>query len=176
MLGKPDEAAYFEKHYKHDNEPSHNHAFLYNYAQAPWKTQARVRRVLRTEYLPDPDGLSGNDDSGQMSAWYVLAATGFYPTCPGMPIYVITSPLFDRVILHLDPKYYGGQTFTIEAHNNSERNKFIQSVELNGQVWNKPWFSHDAIRNGGRLIVEMGPEPNYTWGSKPEDIPPSLGG
>jgi putative alpha-1,2-mannosidase len=77
--------------------------------------------------------------------------------------------------LHLDPRYYAGQTFTIEAHNNSERNKFIQSAQLNGQEWNKPWFSHDVIRNGGTLIVEMGPEPNYTWGSRPEDVPPSIG-
>jgi len=166
---------FYEKHYKHDNEPSHNHAFLYNYAQAPWKSQSRVRRVLRTEYLSDPDGLSGNDDSGQMSAWYVLAAMGFYPTCPGMPVYVMTSPLFERVTLHLNPKYYGGKTFTIEARNNSERNKFIQSARLNGEAWNKPWFSHDAIRNGGHLVVEMGPEPNYAWGSSPEDAPPSLG-
>jgi predicted alpha-1,2-mannosidase len=165
---------FYEKHYKHDNEPSHNHAFLYCYARAPWKTQARVRRILRTEYLPEPDGLSGNDDAGQMSAWYVFAAMGFYPTCPGMPIYVITSPLFDRVTVHLDPSHYEGQSFTVEARNNSERNKFIQRAQLNGQEWNKPWFSHDAIRSGGRLILEMGPEPNYTWGSGPEDVPPSL--
>ena len=165
---------FFEKHYKHDNEPSHNHAFLYCYARAPWKTQARVRRILRTEYAPEPDGLSGNDDAGQMSAWYVFAALGFYPTCPGMPIYVLCSPLFDAVTLHLDARHYGASTFTIEARNNSERNKFIQRAELNGRAWNKPWFSHDAIRGGGTLIVELGSNPNYSWGSRSEDVPPSL--
>lgn len=165
---------FFEKHYKHDNEPSHNHAFLYCYAQAPWKTQARVRRVLRTEYLPEPDGLSGNDDSGQMSAWYVLAAMGFYPTCPGMPIYVIASPLFERVTLHLDAAYYAGRAFTIEAPGASERDKFIQAAELNGQRWDRPWFDHDAIRQGGTLTLKLGPEPNYSWGSRADAAPPSL--
>ena len=165
---------FYQKHYKHDNEPSHNHAFLYAYAQAPWKTQARVRRVLRSEYLPEPDGLSGNDDSGQMSAWYVLAALGMYPTCPGMPIYVITSPLFPHITLHLDPSHYSGQSFTIEAHNAGERNKYIQAAELNGQAWSKPWLSHEVIQSGGRLRLELGPEPNYAWGSRPEDAPPSL--
>jgi putative alpha-1,2-mannosidase len=109
-----------------------------------------------------------------MSAWYLMAAMGLYPTCPGMPMYVMTSPLFARVTLHLDPNYYQGQAFTIEAPTTSERNKYIQSAELNGQPWRKPWFGHDAIHNGGRLVVELGPEPNYDWGSRPEDAPPSL--
>ncbi len=165
---------FYEKHYKHDNEPSHNHAFLYCYAQAPWKTQARVRRVLRTEYLPEPDGLSGNDDSGQMSAWYVLAAMGLYPTCPGMPVYVITSPLFEHVTLHLDAAHYAGRTFTVEAPGASERNKFIQAAELDGRAWERPWFPHETIRQGGRLVLTLGPEPNYGWGSRPKDAPPSL--
>jgi len=160
--------------YRHGNEPSHQIAYLYNYAGAPWKTQDRVRRILASEYNPGPAGLAGNDDAGQMSAWYVLSAMGFYTVCPGNPVYEIGSPLFTESRIRLEPSHYQGKEFVIEARNASPKNRYVQSVTLNGQPWTKSWFPHSAITQGGRLVLEMGPKPNRAWGSRPEDAPPSL--
>ncbi|MFA5327904.1 MAG: GH92 family glycosyl hydrolase [Prolixibacteraceae bacterium] len=160
--------------YAHGNEPSHHTAYLFNYAGAPWKTQNMVRRVMDELYSDGPAGLCGNEDMGQMSAWYVLSVMGFYPVAPGQNVWVIGSPEFSKVTVHLDPAFGNAKEFVVEAKNNSKDNKFIQSATLNGQPLNKPWFSEDVIKKGGTISFEMGTEPNKTWGSAPEDAPPSL--
>ncbi len=155
--------------YAHGNEPSHHMAYLYNYAGAPWKTQAMVRQILSTMYDDKPNGLSGNEDCGQMSAWYILSAMGFYQVCPGTPEYAIGSPIFDKVTIHLE----NGKDFTIVAKNISSENKYIQSVKLNGNNYTKSWFIHDDILNGSTLEFQMGASPNKSWGTAPEDRPTS---
>jgi hypothetical protein len=142
-------------------------AYLYNYAGVPWKTQKIVREILDTLYDDQPDGLSGNEDCGQMSAWYILSAMGFYPVCPGSPNYVIGSPIFDCVKINLE----NGKQFTVRTRNASPENKYILSATLNGTPWTKSWFSHDAILNGSELVFEMGSSPNKLWGSAKEDRP-----
>jgi predicted alpha-1,2-mannosidase len=160
--------------YAHGNEPSHHTIYLYDYAGAPWKTQKMVRKVLDDLYNAGPAGLCGNEDMGQMSAWYVLSAMGFYPVAPGQNIYSIGSPEFSKVTIHLDKSFDNTGGFVIEARNNSRENKYIQSVTLNGKPLNKPWFDHAAIKDGGILILQMGAEPNKSWGSEPEAAPPSM--
>ncbi len=161
--------------YAHDNEPSHQITYLYNYAGAPWKTQERVRQAMRDNYTTEPGGLTGNDDSGQMSAWYILSAMGFYTVCPGTDQYIIGSPIFDEVTIHLDPpRYTEGTELVIKANNVSDANKYIQSMTLNGTPWNKPYFSHSDIENGGEIIFDMGPEPNKSWGTTIENAPYSM--
>lgn len=155
--------------YAHGNEPSHHMAYLYNYAGVPWKTQAMVRQILETMYDDKPNGLSGNEDCGQMSAWYILSAMGFYPVCPGTPDYIIGSPIFDKVTIHLD----NGNDFTVTAKNISSENKYIQTLKLNGNDYTKSWLTHTDILNGSELEFEMGPSPNKEWGAKPEDRPKS---
>jgi len=153
--------------YWHGNEPGHHIAYLYDCAGAPWKTQEKVREIMENEYKLIPAGLCGNDDAGQMSAWYVFSAMGFYPVCPGEPTYQIGSPLFDRVIIHLSD----GEDFVIEAHNNSAQNRYIQSATLDGAQLNRSWFEHSALINGGALTLEMGPKPNKEWGAVSESAP-----
>lgn len=137
--------------YAHGNEPSHHIPYLYNYAGAPRKTQALVDHILRTLYHNDPNGLSGNEDVGQMSAWYALSAMGFYSFCPGRPVYEIGRPIFDKVTIHLS----NGKDFVIQAKNNSVENKYIRSMKLNGEELAKPRFSHFDLMKGGELIFEM---------------------
>lgn len=137
--------------YAHGNEPSHHIPYLYNYAGAPRKTQALVDHILRTLYHNDPNGLSGNEDVGQMSAWYALSAMGFYSFCPGRPVYEIGRPIFDKVTIHLSD----GKDFVIQAKNNSEENKYIRSMKLNGEELAEPRFSHFDLMKGGELILEM---------------------
>ncbi|WP_321335402.1 GH92 family glycosyl hydrolase [uncultured Bacteroides sp.] len=141
--------------YAHGNEPSHHIPYLYNYAGEPWKTQALTDSILTSLYFNDPNGLSGNEDCGQMSAWYVLNAMGFYSFCPGRPVYAIARPLFDKVTIHLD----NGNLFTIIAHNNSRQNKYIQAVTLNKRKLNIPEFTHQELMNGGVLEFTMGDKP-----------------
>jgi len=160
--------------YAHGNEPSHHTAYLYNYAGVPWKTQDMVRNVMDNLYSSGPAGLCGNEDMGQMSAWYVLSAMGFYPVTPGQNVYAIGSPEFSKVIIRLDPTFYKGKQFVIETVNNSKVNKYIQSATLNGQALNKPWFDHAVIKNGEKLVFLMGPEPNKIWGSNAASAPPSM--
>jgi predicted alpha-1,2-mannosidase len=140
------------KLYDQGNEPGHAIAYLYNFAGAPAKTQQRVRELLNTQFGSGPDGLPGNDDAGQMSAWYVLSAMGFYPVCPGTPSYSIGSPLFSRVVIHLED----GKRFTIAAHNNSADRIYIKSVELDGRAQSGWSFSHRDILRGATLTLEMG--------------------
>jgi len=162
---------FFEKqYYWHGNEPSHQIAYLYDYAGVPWKTQQRVRDVLKREYHVGPDGLSGNDDTGQMSAWYVFSALGFYPVCPGSPHYEIGSPIFEEVRIRLG----NGKLFIIRAEGVSDENRFIQSAELNGKTYGRPWISHEDLARGGTMVFQMGSTANKLWGCKPENAPPSL--
>lgn len=140
--------------YAHGNEPSHHMAYLYNYCGAPSKTQAMTDRIMREYYHNQPDGLSGNEDCGQMSAWYVLSALGFYPVSPGSPTYAIGRPMMDRVVIRT-----GSVPMVIEALNNSPENKYIQSITWNGQPYEKLFITHEMIRSGGMLRLEMGDQP-----------------
>ena len=154
LTGDPNAAADFTGmigQYAHGNEPSHHIPYLYNYAGAPHKTQALVDHILRTLYHNDPNGLSGNEDVGQMSAWYALSAMGFYSFCPGRPVYEIGRPIFDKVTIHLS----NGKDFVIQAKNNSVENKYIRSMKLNGEDLAEPRFSHFDLMKGGELIFEM---------------------
>jgi predicted alpha-1,2-mannosidase len=146
--------------YVHGNQPSHHVAYLYNYSGEPWKTQQRVRQVCEQLYKPGPGGLCGNEDMGSLSSWYALSAMGIYAVTPGLPVYNIGSPLFDKVVLHLPEK----KSFVILAKNNSAVNKYIQSATLNGESFDRPWILHDEIVKGGSLVFEMGAEPNKKWG------------
>jgi predicted alpha-1,2-mannosidase len=159
--------------YAHGNEPSHHMAYLYNYAGEPWKTQLRVRQIMDQFYHPEPDGLIGNEDCGQMSAWYVLSAAGFYPVTPGSTTYAIGAPLFPEVRFNLE----NGRSFTIRARNVSAKNIYIQSAKLNGRPHRKSYLDHADLRAGGELIFEMGPRPNPKWGTGPGNEPVSrIGG
>jgi predicted alpha-1,2-mannosidase len=155
--------------YAHGNEPVHHVIYLYDYAGQPWKTQIRVRQVMDLLYQSTPDGLSGDEDTGQMSAWYVLSALGIYPVCPGTPDYLIGSPIFDRATIHLR----NGRTFTITTKNNGPQEYYIDSAELNGQPFNKISITHDLILKGGALTFQMASFPNYHWASTPASRPPS---
>jgi predicted alpha-1,2-mannosidase len=147
--------------YAHGNEPSHHMAYLYNYVGEPWKTQARVRQIMDQFYKPEPDGLIGNEDCGQMSAWYVLSAAGFYPVTPGSTTYAIGAPLFPEVRFKLE----NGKSFAIKARGVSERNVYIQAATLNGKPYNKSFLLHDDLMAGDELIFQMGPRPNQRWGT-----------
>ncbi|RPH99294.1 MAG: glycoside hydrolase family 92 protein [Calditrichaeota bacterium] len=162
-------------YYAHDNEPSHQIAYLYNYAGAPYKTQERVRAAMANNYTIQPGGLTGNDDAGQMSAWYIFSSLGFYPVCPGTDQYIIGSPIFEQATITLHPpRYKEGTVLTIRAHQVSQTNLYIQSLTINGQPWQKSWFSHNDIEQGGEIIFEMGPTPNPEWGSASDSAPLSM--
>jgi predicted alpha-1,2-mannosidase len=155
--------------YAANNEPVNHLVYLYDYAGQPWKAQVRLRQAMTMLYDATPDGISGDDDTGQMSAWYVFSALGFYPVCPGDPMYFIGSPLFDKAILHLQ----NGKTFTIIANHNMPQEYYIESAKLNGEPFDKIYISHDDIMNGGELEFEMGSAPNYDWGTSEDSRPPS---
>ncbi len=153
--------------YAHGNEPSHHMAYLYNYVGKPWKTQRVVHHILSKLYSDTPDGLVGNEDCGQMSAWYVLSAMGFYPVTPGSPDYVLGTPIFDTVIVHLE----NGKKFTIIAHKVSPRNFYVQSVSFNGKPYEKSYLTQKMILSGGTLEFTMGDKPQKSWGSAPQSRP-----
>jgi predicted alpha-1,2-mannosidase len=159
--------------YSQGDEQCHHVAYLYNYAGAPWKTQERVRQIMKTLYSDQPDGQCGNADCGEMCAWYVLSAMGFFPVNPATGVYVIGSPAVDQATLHLDPGSYKGKTFTVIAQNNSPENIYIQSATLNGLPLTRSWITHQEITNGGELRLLMGPKPNGNWGAAPADRPPA---
>lgn len=150
--------------YYHGNEPDQHVVYLYDYVGEPWKTQKWSRAIVEKAYGAGADGICGNDDCGQTSAWYVFSAMGFYPVCPGNLTYQIGSPIFDKITIHLDKKYYHGDKFTIKVDNGSQENLYIRSATLNGKTWNKPWLPHSAILNGEILEFEMSKEPNKDWG------------
>jgi len=156
--------------YAHGNEPSHHIAYLYNYLQKPNKTAERVRDIMSKMYSNKPDGLSGNEDCGQMSAWYVFSALGFYPVNPASSEYVIGSPLVDQSIMFLP----NGKSFRVIATNNSDKNIYIQSATLNGKDYTKNYITHSDILNGGVLQIVMGNKPGKKWGMKASDVPTSM--
>jgi len=157
--------------YCQGNEPCHNFAYLYNYAGQPWKTQVRVRQIAATFYKSSPDGLCGNDDCGQMSAWYVFTALGFYPVDPPSGVYVIGSPLVDRAIIKVENEHGSERSFMVLARNNSAQNVYIQSATLNGRALTRSWIAHSEIVKGGTLILDMGAVPNQKWGAAVADRP-----
>lgn len=162
----------WNEYYNHANEPVHHAAYLFTYAGKPWLSQKWARIVMDHAYGSGVKGLCGNEDVGQMSAWYILSAIGFHPVSPVDGIYVIGSPLFDKVTLRLDPKYQHGQTFTVRTRNNSPQNMYVQSATLNGKPLTRAWLRHSEVINGGTLELVMGAQPNEKWGSSPEDLPP----
>lgn len=158
--------------YVQGNQPDQQAAYFYDWAGQPWKTQRVVRRILTELYGSDRSGYGfpGMDDQGSTSSWYVLSAMGFFPVNPADPNYILGSPLFHEVKLHLG----NGKVFEVVAHNNSAANVYIQSATLNGKAWNKPWFPHSAMAQGGRLVLEMGPQPNRRWGAEEDAAPPPM--
>lgn len=156
--------------YAHGNQPIQHGVYLYNYAGAPWKAQQRVRQVMDLLYTPLPDGLCGDEDNGQTSAWYVFSALGFYPVCPGTDQYVIGSPLFRKATLTME----NGNTFVIEATENNPENVYIQAARLNGASYSRSFITHGDLQSGGRLEFDMGPTPNKGWGSGADDRPYSF--
>jgi len=141
--------------YVHGNEPAHHAAYLYNWTDDPWKTQERVRMILKNQYRPTPDGLGGNDDCGQMSAWYLFTALGFYPVAPGSGEYALGSPVIKTASLKLE----NGRVLNIEAVNQGEKNVYVASVELNGRPLNRRHITFDEISRGGRLVFRMSDKP-----------------
>ncbi|QJX46859.1 glycoside hydrolase family 92 protein [Hymenobacter taeanensis] len=141
--------------YVHGNEPAHHAAYLYNWTDQPWKTQERVRMILKRMYHPTPDGLGGNDDCGQMSAWYIFSALGFYPVAPGSEEYAIGSPTVQSATLRLE----NGKTFTIQTKNQSDKNVYVKQMMLNGKPLTRPFLKHSDITQGGELVFTMSSRP-----------------
>lgn len=153
--------------YAHGNEPSHHVTYMYAYAGQPWKTAEKVRFILDSLYSDRPDGLSGNEDVGQMSAWYVLSSLGFYSANPANGQFVFGSPLINEATIQVRD----GKTFHIAVSNNNAKNRYIQSIILNGKQYTKSYFHYNDLMNGGSMIIEMGATPSKTWGVNKEDRP-----
>jgi predicted alpha-1,2-mannosidase len=153
--------------YAHGNEPSHHIAYLYSYAGQQWKTAEKVRYIMKEFYHDKPDGVIGNEDCGQMSAWYILSSLGFYPVFPASGVYVIGSPIFDKATINLA----NGKKFTVSTINNSAANVYIQSIELNGKNYGNSYISHQDIIDGGTMLITMGNKPNYDFGKLQKDRP-----
>ena len=153
--------------YSHGNEPAHHMPYLYVYAGAQWKTAARVRSLQEQFYRNDPDGYCGNEDCGQMSAWHILSALGFYQVTPSQGVYSFGSPLFRSAVIRLP----GGKTFTVKAPANSSRNIYIRSAKLNGKNYTKSYITYDDIMRGGVLEFTMSSRPNRSFGAAPKDRP-----
>lgn len=154
--------------YAQGNEPNHHIPYLYAYAGEPWKTAQRIRQIVDTFYTDKPNGLCGNEDLGQMSAWYVLSAMGFYPVNPANGVYVLGSPSVNEAII----PNAGGKAFRLQVMQNSRTNIYIQGALWNGKPWNKSYITHAMIRQGGTLVLKMGPKPSAVWGVAPENRPP----
>lgn len=154
----------WNEYYNHANEPVHFVPFLFNQLDVPWHTQKWTRYICEKAYANKVEGIVGNEDVGQMSAWYVLAASGIHPSCPGNTRMEITSPVFDKVEFRLDPEYYAGETFTIISHDNNAKNIYIQKALLNGKEYSKCYLDFADIAAGGTLELFMGDKPNTEWG------------
>jgi predicted alpha-1,2-mannosidase len=154
----------WNKYYNHANEPVHLVAFLFNKLGAPWLTQKWTRFICDKAYANSVEGIVGNEDVGQMSAWYILSSAGIHPSCPGATRYEITSPLFDKIEFNLDPSYYKGKKFTIITHNNLPENCYIRRATLNGKDYSKCYLDFSDIVNGGTLELYMDNKPNNHWG------------
>jgi predicted alpha-1,2-mannosidase len=156
--------------YAHGSVPGHHIPYLYAYAGAPWKSAVRVRQIVSRLYGAGPDGLCANEHGGQLSAWYLFSAIGFYPVNPAEGVYVIGAPMVEKAAIDL-----GGQrTFTVEAADLSPVNSYITGAVLNGKPLDRAWLSHADIAAGGTLRLTMGAEPNTAWASSPEAAPPSM--
>ena len=174
--GRPDFYYQFADHtgnvgqFSMGNEPAMHIAYLYNYAGQPWRTQKRVRTLLEQWFRNDLMGIPGDEDGGGLTSFVVFSMIGFYPVTPGLPMYVIGSPMFEETTIRLD----NGNTFRVVCHNYSPENKFIQSAKLNGVEWNKSWFSHEDLMKGGKLEFVMGKHPNKAWAASDDAVPPSF--
>jgi predicted alpha-1,2-mannosidase len=166
FMEKAPENLSWNMYYNHSNEPVHHVAFLFNRMGAPWLTQKWSRDICNRAYHNRVKGLVGDEDVGQMSAWFILAASGMHPVCPGDDRYELCSPIFDKITFKLDPLYAQAKEFKIIARNNSEKNTYIQSAKLNGKPYNKSWITHDDVISGSTLELQMGPEPNKQWGNE----------
>ena len=155
------------------DEQCHHVPYLYDYAGEPYKTQQRVRQIMATLYNDTPAGQCGNTDCGQMAAWYIFSALGFYPVNPDSDVFVIGSPVVNKAVIHLDQEKYHGHTFTVTAENNSADNIYIQSATLNDKPLTRPWITREELISGGTLSFVMGPNPNPEWGSASADRPPA---
>ncbi len=158
--------------YIHGNEPSHSDAYLYDYAGAPWRTQERLKQIVDTQYAPTPDGLVGNDDLGQMSAWLVFTGLGFYPVTPGSGQYVIGRPFVSHARINLP----SGKVFEVRTDNLAKENPYVEKVLLNGKPLSRLYITHDEIEAGGVLQFVMGGKPNTHWATRPADRPFSMSG
>ena len=166
----PDDIAGLVGQYAHGNEPSHHIAYLYVYAGAPHKTQERILSLMETMYDNKPDGLAGNEDCGQMSAWYVMSAMGFYAVDTVSGNYVFGTPLFDKVSID----FGNGRRFVLEGKRPSAASKYITSLTFNGKPYSRLWFSHSSILRGGHFVLQMSDHPNEEFGTRAEDLPPSM--
>jgi len=156
--------------YAHGNQPIQHFIYLYNYAGEPWKAQYWLRQVMDRLYTPAPDGYCGDEDNGQTSAWYVFSAMGFYPVCPGEPVYVFGSPIFDSVLLKLP----NGKKLEITSKNNGPEAVYVKNIKLNSENYEKNYITHNDLLKGGKLVFEMDTEPNKSRGTNPDAFPPSL--
>jgi predicted alpha-1,2-mannosidase len=156
--------------YAHGNQPVQHAIYLYDYAGEPWKAQFHLREVMNRFYSPEPDGLCGDEDNGQTSAWFVFSAMGMYSVCPGQPEYALGSPLFDKVTLNLE----NGKRFIIQANNNLPENVYVDKATLNGKTYTRNFLRHEDIRKGGEIIFDMSREPNLKRGTSLKDRPYSM--
>jgi predicted alpha-1,2-mannosidase len=156
--------------YIHGNEPSHHLPYLYMYAGAATKTQARLKQIVDSQYKPAPDGLVGNDDLGQMSAWMVFTSLGFYPVTPGSNEYVLGRPFVERAVLHLP----NGRAFTVRATDLSDSNAFVKDVKLNGKSLDRSYLTHEEIMSGGELQFVMSVEKDAAWSHRRLKLPYSM--
>ena len=156
--------------YAHGNQPIQHMVYLYNYSGEPWKAQQRTREIMNKLYTAAPDGYCGDEDNGQTSAWYVFSALGFYPVCPGTDQYVLGTPLFKSVKLHLE----NGKTVTINANNNSMDNFYVKDMKVNGKMYSHNYLTHDQLMKGANIQYQMSPVPNKQRGTNEKDAPYSL--
>ena len=156
--------------YAHGNQPIQHMIYLYNYAGEPWKTQYWVREVMNRLYTPQSDGYCGDEDNGQTSAWYVFSAMGFYPVTPAVDEYVLGAPLFKKITVTLE----NGKTVEIDAPDNSSKNRYVESMQMNGKTYDKNFLKYEDLMKGAKISYEMGDEPNKERGTKDEDFPYSF--
>jgi predicted alpha-1,2-mannosidase len=146
--------------YAHGNQPIQHMVYMYNYSRQPWKAQFWAREIMKKLYQATPDGYCGDEDNGQTSAWYVFSALGFYPVCPGSDEYILGSPLFKSVKLKLE----NGKTLTVKSTNNSDTNRYINAMKVNGKAYDRNYLTHEQLTNGGTVLYEMSPTPNKKRG------------
>ncbi|MBT3295962.1 MAG: glycoside hydrolase family 92 protein [Verrucomicrobia bacterium] len=171
MFERTPDSCFWNPYYNHSNEPVHQLVYIFACTGRPWLTQKWCRRVLKNAYGLGPEGLCGNDDVGQMSAWYLLSSMGIHPFCTASNIYCIGSPLFPEMELKLNSKYHQGDTLRIVAHDNTDENVYIQQATLGGNALNRAWVTYDELTSGDVLEFQMGPQPNREWGSAKEQWP-----